>query len=388
MPRLQYSKESNYDKEVIGIIMTDEMTHGNGKKSFKEHAKRIFTTKNITRMAIFTALAYLLYMPIFEFSLIPAVPFLKVDFSNAFVMMAGFALGPISGIIVGVLKELLHAVTFSQTVGVGELANIIIMLPFVLIPSIVYKRRRNIKTVLITLAIACVAQAVWSVPVNYLLTFPFFLMAYAGAPNWTVGMDFYLSVWYWAVIFNFVKVILISAAVLLLYKQFQRLFDYMFANDRKRKKHAAEQAVAADGANEQKHEIRSPEDMEKLGESLASELAGGEVVLLSGELGAGKTVFCKGLARGLSVGAEVVSPTFTLMNEYLDGRIVFRHFDAYRLSGADEALGAGIAEYFGQPDCVCAVEWWENVRELFDGIKTIRVDIKKTDDGRVVTVLK
>lgn len=368
--------------------MTDEMTHGNGKKSFKEHAKRIFTTKNITRMAIFTALAYLLYMPIFEFSLIPAVPFLKVDFSNAFVMMAGFALGPISGIIVGVLKELLHAVTFSQTVGVGELANIIIMLPFVLIPSIVYKRRRNIKTVLITLAIACVAQAVWSVPVNYLLTFPFFLMAYAGAPNWTVGMDFYLSVWYWAVIFNFVKVILISAAVLLLYKQFQRLFDYMFANDRKRKKHAAEQAVAADGANEQKHEIRSPEDMEKLGESLASELAGGEVVLLSGELGAGKTVFCKGLARGLSVGAEVVSPTFTLMNEYLDGRIVFRHFDAYRLSGADEALGAGIAEYFGQPDCVCAVEWWENVRELFDGIKTIRVDIKKTDDGRVVTVLK
>lgn len=368
--------------------MTKELTQGNGKKSFKEHAKRVFTTKNITRMAIFTALAYLLYMPIFEFSLIPAVPFLKVDFSNTFVMMAGFALGPVSGIIVGVLKELLHAVTFSQTVGVGELANIIIMLPFVLIPSIVYKRRRNIKTVLITLAVACVAQAVWSVPVNYLLTFPFFLMAYAGAPNWTAGMDFYLTVWYWAVLFNLVKVILISAAVLLLYKQFQRLFDYMFANDRKRKRHAAaEQAAIADGgATEQKHEIRTPEEMEKLGEALASEFKGGEVILLGGELGAGKTVFCKGIAKGLNASAEVVSPTFTLMNEYLDGRIAFRHFDAYRLSGADEACGAGIAEYFGKSDCVCAVEWWENIDGLFDGIDTIRVDIKKTDGGRLVTV--
>ena len=365
--------------------MTEEMTHGNGKKSFKDHAKRVFTTKNITRMAIFTALAYLLYMPIFEFAPIPAVPFLKVDFSNAFVMMAGFALGPISAIIVGVLKELLHAVTFSQTVGVGELANIIIMLPFVLIPSIAYKRRRTIKTVLVTLAIACVAQAVWSIPVNYVLTFPFFLMAYAGATSWTAGMEFYLSVWYWAVIFNFVKVILISAAVLLLYKQFQRLFDYMFANDRKRKKRiASEQAASVDVAEE--HDIRSPEDMEKLGETLASELVGGEVILLGGELGAGKTVFCKGLAKGLGVSADVVSPTFTLMNEYLDGRIAFRHFDAYRLSGTDEACGAGIAEYFGKSDCVCAIEWWQNIEGLFNGIKTVSVDIIKTDDGRKVTI--
>ncbi len=110
------------------------------------------------------------------------------------------------------------------------------------------------------------------------------------------------------------------------------------------------------------------------------------MILLGGELGAGKTVFCKGLAKGLGVSADVVSPTFTLMNEYLDGRIAFRHFDAYRLSGADEACGAGIAEYFGKSDCVCAVEWWQNIEGLFDGIKTVSVDIVKTDDGRKVTV--
>ena len=193
------------------------------KNKIGEAFRNYFTATRMAYLAVFTALAYVLYMPFLEFPIIPAVPFLKVDFSNSFVMIAGFSLGPVAGVVVGVLKEILHALTFSQTVGVGELANVLIMLPYVLIPSIVYKKRKGIKAVLISLAIGCVCQVAWSIPTNYLLTFPFFLMAYAGATDWSTGMEFYLSVWYWAVLFNFVKTLLITVAVLILYKPLSKL---------------------------------------------------------------------------------------------------------------------------------------------------------------------
>lgn len=339
-------------------------------------------------MATFTALSFVLYLPVFEFWIIPAVPFLKIDFSNTFVMMAGFALGPIAGIIVGVLKELLHA-AMSSTFGIGEIANIIIMLPYVLIPSIVYKKHRNIKTVFITLAIGCVLQAVWSIPVNYLLTFPFFMSAFGG--SWKGGMDFYLDVWYWAVLFNFVKTVLVSAAVLLLYKQFQRLFNLIFNKDRRKpKERATEEAnsgVAPSLTTAEAYDIASPEEMQELGKSIASGLNGGDVVLLSGELGAGKTVFCKGFAVGLGIDTEVSSPTFTIMNEHI-GKVKFCHIDAYRLSSADEGEAAGLCDCIGNPDCICAIEWWENIEGLLDGMKTVKIKIEKCEDmrARKVTV--
>lgn len=135
----------------------------------------------------------------------------------------------------------------------------------------------------------------------------------------------------------------------------------------------------------EKFTVDSPEKMEELGANIAKTLSGGDVLLLTGELGAGKTVFCKGLAKGFGVTGTVVSPTFTLMNEYF-GRIKFCHFDAYRLADAEEAYGAGLTDFIGADDCVCAVEWWENVSELFDGLDAVRIYIEKTDGGREVTV--
>lgn len=137
----------------------------------------------------------------------------------------------------------------------------------------------------------------------------------------------------------------------------------------------------------EKYTIESGEQMEALGERVAKTLGGGIVLLLGGELGAGKTVFCKGLARGLGVKERVVSPTFTIMNEYF-GRVKFCHFDAYRLSDAEEAIGAGLTDFIGSEDTVCAVEWWENVAPLFDGLDTIKIDIKKLgENSREVTVI-
>lgn len=195
----------------------DEKAAGGGK-NFKNTLKKYFSATRIAYLALFTALSYVLYMPFLEFWIIPAVDFLKIDFSNVFVMIAGFSLGPVAAVVVGVLKEILHALTFSSTVGVGELANIIVMLPYILVPSIVYKRHKGIKTVLITLAIGCVGQTLLSFPVNCFLNFPFYL-----GFNWSAGMNFFLSVWYWVMLFNFVKTVLISVVVLVLYKSVSRL---------------------------------------------------------------------------------------------------------------------------------------------------------------------
>ena len=128
------------------------------------------------------------------------------------------------------------------------------------------------------------------------------------------------------------------------------------------------------------YNISSPKKMEALGKKRALGLSGGDVILLSGELGAGKTVMCKGIAKGLKVKAQVVSPTFTIMNEYF-GTHKFCHFDAYRLESADEAAEAGLTDFIGDSDTICAVEWWSNVAELFDGLRTIRITINKTGES-------
>ncbi len=188
------------------------------KKSAKESVREFFTTSRIAYMAVFTAFSYVLYMPFFEFAIVPMVDFLKIDFSNVFVMIAGFSLGPVSAMVVGVLKEILHALTFSSTVGIGELANIIVMLPYILIPSVVYRKRKGIKTVLITLLFGCIGQTLISYPVNLLLNFPFYF-----GFDWQAGMSFFFSLWYWVLLFNFIKTLLISAVVLILYKPLSRL---------------------------------------------------------------------------------------------------------------------------------------------------------------------
>lgn len=192
------------------------------KTSVKQVFAEYFTATRIAYMALFTALSFVLYLPWLEFYIIPAVSFLKVDFSNTFVLIAGFSLGPVAGIIVSVLKEVLHIISgFSSTGGVGELANIIVTLPFILIPTIGYKYKKGIKWVLIFIALGCLAQVIWSFPVNWLLNFPVFI-----GFNWELGMSAYIKVWYWAMLFNLVKCVMIAAASMLLYKQISRLIKY------------------------------------------------------------------------------------------------------------------------------------------------------------------
>jgi tRNA threonylcarbamoyladenosine biosynthesis protein TsaE len=112
----------------------------------------------------------------------------------------------------------------------------------------------------------------------------------------------------------------------------------------------------------------------------------GTVIAYTGELGAGKTAFTRGLARGLGVPYGVTSPTFTIVNEYEGGRLPLFHFDMYRLGGADELFDIGWEDYLARGG-VCAVEWSENVEEVLDD-QTIRVDIRRGehDDQRSITI--
>ena len=111
----------------------------------------------------------------------------------------------------------------------------------------------------------------------------------------------------------------------------------------------------------------SEEETEQAGVELSRHLTSGAVVALYGDLGAGKTAFVRGLARGLGFTDRVTSPTFTIVNEY-DGLLF--HFDMYRLSSADELFDIGWEDYLKR-GAVCAVEWSENIDNAFTGDEII-----------------
>ena len=123
----------------------------------------------------------------------------------------------------------------------------------------------------------------------------------------------------------------------------------------------------------------SPEETEKIGAALAVTLEPGAVIAYRGDLGAGKTAFTRGLARGLGYTDSVTSPTYTIVNEYLGGRLPLFHFDMYRLRSADDLWDIGWEDYLDRGG-VCAVEWSENVQEALEG--AITVSIAKLDDTR------
>ena len=130
----------------------------------------------------------------------------------------------------------------------------------------------------------------------------------------------------------------------------------------------------------------SEEETEALGRRLGEILDQSTVVAFTGDLGAGKTAFTRGLAKGLDIPDRVTSPTFTIVNEYEGGRLPLFHFDMYRLSSADELFDIGWEDYLARGG-VCAVEWSENVKEALDR-HTIWVEIRRgeSQDQRVIQI--
>ena len=128
----------------------------------------------------------------------------------------------------------------------------------------------------------------------------------------------------------------------------------------------------------------SPEETEAVGAALGRVLTPGSVVAYRGDLGAGKTAFTRGLARGLGCTDTVTSPTYTIVNEYLSGRIPLFHFDMYRLRSSDDLWDIGWEDYL-ERGAVCAVEWSENVADAMENAVTVNLE-KLGENTRRITI--
>ena len=128
----------------------------------------------------------------------------------------------------------------------------------------------------------------------------------------------------------------------------------------------------------------SPEQTEKVGAALGKILPAGTILAYRGDLGAGKTAFTRGLARGLGCDDLVTSPTYTIVNEYLSGRLPLFHFDMYRLASSDDLWDIGWEDYLDR-NGVCAVEWSENVDDAMENAVYVTIE-KLGEDARRITL--
>lgn len=147
-----------------------------------------------------------------------------------------------------------------------------------------------------------------------------------------------------------------------------------------------------------KKSIASEKEMILFGQKFAETLRGGNIVLLEGDLGAGKTTLTKGIAKYFGIKKEITSPTFTLMNVYQikshksnlrhelrsNEIINLIHIDTYRLDDEKDLIEIGIQDYLGAPDTICLIEWPEKIKTLLQGKKVIKIRIEHIDEGRKV----
>ena len=128
------------------------------------------------------------------------------------------------------------------------------------------------------------------------------------------------------------------------------------------------------------------QETEQLGERVGRALKAGTVIAYTGDLGAGKTAFTRGLARGLEIPERVTSPTFNIVNEYEGGRLPLFHFDMYRLGGSDELFDIGWEDYLARGG-VCAVEWSENIEAALPS-DAVRVTIRRVSENERESIVE
>lgn len=184
------------------------------KVETKKKRENFFSAKKIATMAIFTALSFV--VSLFDFPLFPDASFLKLDFGNVFIMLIGFLFGPTEGIIVCVLKEVLH-IPFGSTGGVGELANILVTVSYILLPSFLYRFKKGLKVVIPSLIGGVLLMTCVALVANRYITFPLFMQDGAEAA--------FAAFWQIIVYFNLIKGTIISVLTCLLYKTLSRFLD-------------------------------------------------------------------------------------------------------------------------------------------------------------------
>ena len=179
----------------------------------RRRGKVYFTASRIAKLALLTALAYV--VTFLEFPIFPAAPFLQLDFSNVFVLLGGFLYGPLAAVIISLLKECLSLLD-SGTNFVGEIANFLINFAFYIVPTVVYRYKKGLKWVIPMLVIGTILQVAASLPVNRYINFPLFMVDGAASS--------FAALWWYIILFNLIKGAAVSAVTVLLYKRISWLF--------------------------------------------------------------------------------------------------------------------------------------------------------------------
>ncbi|HRR89682.1 MAG TPA: tRNA (adenosine(37)-N6)-threonylcarbamoyltransferase complex ATPase subunit type 1 TsaE [Eubacteriales bacterium] len=357
-----------------------------------EKAKKSFLTKftaaNVAKIAILTALSFVLYA-FGKFNVPFMFPgFLEFQFSELPALLAGFSIGPISGCLVIIFKCLLKF-PLSSTAFVGELTDILLGVLFVLPASLLYKYNKCKKTALIGILIGIAASTAGAIVVNRFIAIPFYLKLYFDG-NWQPLLSIVRPLYKNVTVENFYRYYLLLAILpfnllrcgisgLLTFAVYKRVSKALhFEFQKKKSKKTGDEAAEAHGAlSSGVYKSSSAGETRALGKRLGEALSGGEVILLFGELGAGKTTFAKGIAEGLGITAIVTSPTFTFMNIYEGGRLPLYHIDMYRAGDGEDVYELGIEEYINSTG-VTVIEWNKFSRP-FD--KAIKIEIKYLDEG-------
>ena len=206
--------------------MEKMQTKGAGMRSTaKKPFKNRFTAKRLALMAVFVALSYAVSFLEIPLPLFGA-NFLRLDFGNVFIVLISFLLGPVEGVVVCFMKEALRCLS-STSMCTGELANFIITSSYLLLPSILYQYHRNLKTVIFSLAGACVIATVMALIANRFLIFPTFAFLLGGSIYGMSAVEAFAHWWGAVVIFNIIKTVSIGAMTMLLYKRLSNFLKKM-----------------------------------------------------------------------------------------------------------------------------------------------------------------
>lgn len=191
------------------FFMKNNTNYDNGGRNENVQTKRLSKTKIIAGTGIFTALAYLISF--LEIPIFAPTPFLKLDFSSLFILLAGFVFGPISAVCACGVKELLRFAS-SGTGGVGELANFLAITAFVIVPALVYRYKKGLPTVIVTLVIGCALQVITAILCNRFILFPLF--------GWGEKFN---DLWVYVMLFNIIKSVANGALTVIFYKKVSTL---------------------------------------------------------------------------------------------------------------------------------------------------------------------
>ena len=317
----------------------------------KKALNKNINTRSLCGMAILSALS-IASLLVVKFPIFPQVSFLEYDLADVFMLIATFIYGPVYGVALCAITSVLQCLLLSPTsIPFGMLMHFLSTSSCLITAGIIYGKKKTILRAVVGMAVGVVAWTAIMVPLNLI-----FIPLQYGA-----SVDVVWGLMGWIVLFNFIKSFGNCLVTFLIYKRMHKLFiglslsapsdvDVTFDDDRF------------------EFYSKSESDTRRLGRSFAKLLTGTETVLLTGELGAGKTVFTKGIAETLGVEDEITSPTFTIVKEY-KGIMPLYHFDMYRVS-EEECAETGISEHLGTG--VCVIEW-NKFSELYGTIYDVEI---------------